>query len=75
MRLRYSRWDGSQSVPDLDADEILSAISDDLLAEGDLWSALRRLYQRGAQTPQGRMPGLQDLLKRLRRERQERLDR
>ncbi len=44
MRIRYSRWDGSQSVPDLDADEILSAISDDLLADGDLWSALRRMY-------------------------------
>jgi len=27
LRIRYSRWDGSQSVPDLDADEILSAIS------------------------------------------------
>ncbi len=75
MRIRYSRWDGSQSVPDLDADEILSAISDDLMADGDLWSALRRMYQRGAQTPQGRMPGLQDLLKRLRKERQQKLDR
>jgi len=75
LRIRYSRWDGSQSVPDLDADEILSAISDDLLADGDLWSALRRMYQRGAQTPQGRMPGLQDLLKRLRKERQQKLDR
>src|SRR5213076_2863815 len=41
----------------------------------DLWSALRRMYQRGAQTPQGRMPGLQDLLKRLRKERQQKLDR
>src|SRR5438445_4876301 len=75
MRIRYSRWAGSQSVPDLDADEILSAISDDLMADGDLWSALRRMYQRGAQTPQGRMPGLQDLLKRLRKERQQKLDR
>jgi hypothetical protein len=30
LRIRYSRWDGSQSVPDLDADadEILSAISE-----------------------------------------------
>ncbi len=75
VRIRYSRWDGSQAVPDLDADEILSAISDDLLADGDLWSALRRMYQRGAKTPQGQVPGLQDLLKRLRRERQQRLDR
>jgi uncharacterized protein with von Willebrand factor type A (vWA) domain len=72
---RYSRWDGTQAVPDLDADDLLSAMSDDLLADGDLWNALRRLFQRGAQNPQGgRMPGLQDLLKRLRQERQQRLE-
>src|SRR6266511_1542230 len=72
---RYSRWDGTQAVPDLDADQLLSAMSDDLLADGDLWNALRRLFQRGAQDPHGgRMPGLQDLLKRLRQERQQRLD-
>src|SRR6266567_628599 len=40
---RYSRWDGTQAVPDLDADELLSAMSDDLLAEGDLMSALEQL--------------------------------
>ena len=72
---RYSRWDGTQAVPDLDADQLLSALSDDLLADGDLWNALRRLFQRGAQDPQGgRMPGLQDLLKRLKQERQQRLE-
>jgi uncharacterized protein with von Willebrand factor type A (vWA) domain len=72
---RYSRWDGTQAVPDLDADELLSAMSDDLLADGDLMNALRRLFQRGAREPQGgRMPGLQDLLKRLQRERNRRLE-
>src|SRR5262252_5060398 len=72
---RYSRWDGTQAVPDLDADELLSAMSDDLLAEGDLMNALRRLFQRGARDPQGgRMPGLQDLLKRLQQQRKQRLD-
>src|SRR2546422_11197044 len=72
---RSSRWDGTQAVPDLDADQLLSAMSDDLLADGDLWNALRRLFQRGAQDPQGgRMPGLQDLLKRLKQERQQRLE-
>src|SRR6266581_4754297 len=72
---RYTRWDGTQAVPDLDADDLLSAMSDDLLADGDFWNALRRLFQRGAQNPQGgRMPGLQDLLKRLKQERQQRLE-
>jgi uncharacterized protein with von Willebrand factor type A (vWA) domain len=72
---RYSRWDGTQAVPDLDADDLLSAMSDDLLAEGDLMNALRRLFQRGARDPQGgHMPGLQDLLRRLQRERKQRLE-
>jgi uncharacterized protein with von Willebrand factor type A (vWA) domain len=71
---RYSRWDGTQKV-DLDADELLSAMADDLLSDGDPWRALRRLMQQGARMPEGRMPGLKDLLERLRRQRQERLSR
>ena len=47
---RYSRWDGRSSVPDLDADEILDALSDDVMAEGDLTEALRRLMERGWRT-------------------------
>jgi uncharacterized protein with von Willebrand factor type A (vWA) domain len=72
---RYSRWDGSQKI-DLDAEQLLSAMADDLLADGDPWRALRRLMQQGARTPEGqRMPGLKDLLDRLRKQRQERLSR
>ena len=44
---RFSRWDGSQSVPDLTADEIVEALADDLLEEGDVAEALRRLMERG----------------------------
>ncbi len=43
---RYSRWDGTQALPDLDADQFPSAMPDDLLADGDLWNALRRLFHR-----------------------------
>jgi uncharacterized protein with von Willebrand factor type A (vWA) domain len=72
----YSRWDGSQRIEDLDADQLLDAMSDDLLSDGDPWSALRRLFQRGAKNPDGaNLPGLQDLLNRLRRQRQQQLDR
>ena len=72
---RYSRWDGSQKI-DLDADQLLSAMADDLLADGDPWRALRRLMQQGARMPEGqRMPGLKDLLDRLRKQRQQRLNR
>ena len=33
---RYARWDGTQTIPALDADEILNALADDVMAEGDL---------------------------------------
>jgi uncharacterized protein with von Willebrand factor type A (vWA) domain len=72
---RYSRWDGTQKI-DLDADELLAAMADDLLTDGDPWRALRRMMQQGARMPAGqRMPGLKDLLERLKRQRQQRLDR
>jgi len=76
MLIRYSRWDGTQSVPDLDADDLMAAMSDDLLYDGDLWRALQRLFQRGMQDPLGQqVPGLQDLLKQLRERRQRELQR
>lgn len=75
MRFRYSEWDGTQSIPSLDADEILEALSDDLMNFGDLQHALRNLMQRGMRSPQGdRMQGLRDLLQRLRQMRRQRLD-
>jgi len=75
---RYSRWDGSQQVADLAADEILDALADDVMAEGDLAEAIRRLMERGWRTgdpSRGDMAGLRDLLDRLEREREELLDR
>jgi uncharacterized protein with von Willebrand factor type A (vWA) domain len=76
MRIRYSQWDGSQKIDDLDADDLLKAMADDLTADGDLWNALRRLFQRGMHDPHGpQMPGLQDLLQQLKKRRQQQLDR
>jgi hypothetical protein len=46
---RYSRWDGTQDVGDLDADELLERMADDLLLDGNLESALRRLLQQGTE--------------------------
>jgi len=75
MRNRYSEWDGTQSLPTLDADDILEALSDDLMNFGDLQHALRNLMQRGMNSPQGdRMQGLRDLLQKLRQMRRQRLD-
>src|SRR5712692_898274 len=76
MRIRYSRWDGTQQIEDLDADDLLNAMADDLTADGDLWNALRRLFQRGLHDPNGpQMSGLQDLLQQLKKRRQQQLDR
>jgi len=73
---RYSEWDGSQEIPPLDPDELLSAITDDLLSFGDLEHALRNLLQRGLRSPQGfHIQGLRDLLQRLRQQRRQLLDR
>src|ERR671918_789002 len=76
VRARYSRWDGTQVGFELDAEDVLSEITDDLLYHGDLNAALRRLLQSGFRDRQGQMvEGIRDLLERLRRERQERLER
>jgi uncharacterized protein with von Willebrand factor type A (vWA) domain len=73
---RYSRWDGSQQLPPFDADDVLEAIGDDLLAEGDLRRALQRLMQRGMRgTRGGDIPGLRRILERLRERRRAELDR
>ena len=74
MLFRYSRWDGSQNVPDLGADDVLDEIADDILGYGDLKTALQRLMNHGMKPPQGeRTPGLRDLLDKLRQRRQARL--
>ena len=76
MLHRYSRWDGTQAIPDLDADDVLDEIADDVLGYGDLKSALQRLLQQGMRPPDGaRMPGLKDLLDKLRAQKAQRMQR
>jgi uncharacterized protein with von Willebrand factor type A (vWA) domain len=76
-RHRYLRWDGSQRL-DFDADDVLDALSDDLLAEGDLAEALRRLLQRGfppGRRAADRIAGLRELMERLAARRRDVLER
>jgi uncharacterized protein with von Willebrand factor type A (vWA) domain len=74
--IRYSRWDGSQQLPPFDADDVLEALSDDLLAEGDVRRALQRLMQRGMRgTRGGDVQGLRRIADRLREARQAELER
>src|SRR3990167_6388417 len=68
VAFRYSEWDGSQEIPALDADEVLDALTDDLMNFGDLQHAMRNLLQRGMRPNMGnRMQGLRDLLRQQRR--------
>jgi uncharacterized protein with von Willebrand factor type A (vWA) domain len=71
MKFRYSRWDGTQHLDELDADDVLESLSDDLMNYGDLGAALQRLYRWGS--PQ--MPGLDQLLRQLREQRERELSR
>src|SRR5438445_1599494 len=76
LKFRYSEWDGTQEIPPLDPDDVLAALTDDLMNFGDLQHALRNLLQRGMRNPMGqRMQGLRDLLQQLRQKRRQTLDR
>jgi len=75
-RFDYRRWDGSQESLIDDTDSVLSQLTDDVLANGDLHEALQRMLNRGWRTPDGeQVQGLRDLLDQLRMEREDQLDR
>ena len=72
---RFSRWDGSQEPFEADADALLDAMAEDVIEHGDIRRALRDLMRRGADGDDQRLPGLNDLLERLRSRRNQTLDR
>jgi len=75
-RYGYSRWDGTQQVEGLDADEILKALSDDYMENGNLQQALKRLMQDGMRSDDGRRTmGLRELMERMREQRNQQLNR
>jgi uncharacterized protein with von Willebrand factor type A (vWA) domain len=72
---RYSEWDGSQNLFELNADGLMDELSRNLMSHGDLDYALRRMQQGGLRDDQGRqLPTIQELLERLRQRRQNQLD-
>lgn len=76
MLYRYTRWDGTQDIGDLEAEELMDAISDELLSDGDLRGILQRIMRWGLNRPMGeRFPGIQELLQRLQKQRQKQLER
>ena len=75
-RYGYSRWDGTQSIEGLDADDILKALSDDYMESGNLQQALKRLMQDGIRGEDGRQAmGLRELMERMREQRNQQLNR
>jgi len=75
-RYGYSRWDGTQRIEGIDADDILNALSDDYLENGNLQQAMRRLMQEGIQSQDGRKSmGLREMMERMRNARNEQLNR
>lgn len=78
MLYKYSRWDGTQQIFPFDADEVMEALSEDLMADNynDLMNALQKLNRWGFEGQMGeRMPGLQELLDKLRARRQQEMNR
>lgn len=74
-RFRYSRWDGTQTGFDFDADDVFSEITDDLLYHGDLNAALRRLMQQGFRDRDNdQVQGMRELMERLRQRRRDMLE-
>jgi uncharacterized protein with von Willebrand factor type A (vWA) domain len=74
MRVRYSRWDGTQDPlgPDLSAADLLEAMSEDVLSGEGAEAALRRLRRSGVK---GRFRGTDALAARLRQARRREQDR
>ena len=70
----YSAWDGTQTGFEITADDIMSELGDDLMYDGDINSALRRLMQSGFDMDGERVQGFREMLDRLRQEREERLE-
>ena len=73
-RFTYSRWDGTQTGFELNAEDVLGQATDDLVYHGDVNAALRRMLQEGMRDRMGeRIAGIRELLERLRRRRREEL--
>jgi uncharacterized protein with von Willebrand factor type A (vWA) domain len=73
---RYSGWDGSQDPFAVDADDLMDAMSDELMSHGDLQRALQNLMRRGMQGRMGSgFEGIRELAERLKQQSRERLER
>ena len=71
---RYSQWDGTQRIFEIDADELMDLLSEDVLNKGDIMQALRDLFRQGMQNRDGQqLPGLRDMMEQLKNRRREQM--
>ncbi len=67
MRLRYTAWDGTQTVK-LSADKVFDALYDHVAHSGDLQDALDEFLRQGMAGEQFEVVGLNEILDRLQKE-------
>ena len=73
---RYAEWDDTQQVAPFDADDVMDAMADKLIEDGDLQRALNDMYRRGDRGAlDDRLKGLREMMERLRQQRMEQLQR
>ncbi len=73
---RYSYWDGTQNPFDLDEDDVLDALSEDIMNHGDVNRAMRNLMRQGMSGDQGqKITGIRELRERLSRLQQQQMER
>ena len=71
---RYSQWDGTQRIFDLDADELMDRLSEEIMNQGDVNRALREMMRQGFQDREGQqMPGLRDIMEQLKNRRRQQM--
>ncbi|HIN05233.1 MAG TPA: VWA domain-containing protein, partial [Dehalococcoidia bacterium] len=71
---RYSHWDGTQQIFEIDADALMDQLSEELLKQGDMMKALRELFRNGARDQNGQqLTSLKDLIDQLKNRRREQL--
>ncbi|MGI8846709.1 MAG: vWA domain-containing protein [Candidatus Dormibacteria bacterium] len=73
---RFSAWDGTQDPFGPDVDEIFAQLSEDVFHGWDFDTALQRMLNSGLRDRDGqRRAGLEEMMERLRRRRQQQLER
>ena len=71
---RYSQWDGTQRIFDLDAEELMDRLSEEIMNQGDVNRALREMMRQGFQDRDGQqMPGLRDIMEHLKNRRRQQM--